>query len=171
MTRKTIGLLAVLALGLLLTGGVALAASVFCTGGQCVGTEASDTMQGLDSRSTPDQIFGLGARDSIFANAGDDEVIGGAGSDEIGGGAGNDTLIGGTGFDSIIGDTGQDTLRGGSDNDRLSGVDDPLGRFPAERDDIDCGENADGSADDDFAAVDRLDTVKNCERVVRSRSQ
>ena len=171
MERKTIGILAALALGLLLTGGVALAKFVACTGGKCVGTESSDTIQGLDSRSTRDEIFGLGSRDNIFANAGDDTVNGNSGDDEIGGGAGGDTLSGNGGNDSIIGDTGQDKMFGGGGNDRVSGIDDPLGRFPAERDEIDCGENPDGSADNDFASVDRLDTVKNCEQVARSQSQ
>ena len=171
MTRKIMGMVAVLALGLLLTGGVALAASVFCTGGQCVGTQFSDTMQGLNSRSTPDEIFGLGARDNIFANAGDDFAYGGGGSDHLQGGLGNDTLKGESGNDSIIGGGGQDKLFGGSANDSISGIDDPLGRAPAEKDEIDCGENPDGSADNDFAAVDGLDTVKNCERVVRSQPQ
>ena len=164
------GILAVLALGLLLSGGVALAKFVACAGGECRGTPFSDAMQGLDSAATPDEIFGLGARDNIFANAGDDTVNGGGGDDEIGGGAGGDTLKGNSGNDSIIGDAGQDTMLGGSGNDRISGVDTATSQGPAEKDVIDCGENPDGSADNDFAAVDRLDTVKNCERVVRSQS-
>ena len=169
MTRKTMGVLAALALGLLLTGGVALAV-VVCEGGECRGTAGSDNMQGLDSRSTPDQMFGLGAGDNIFANAGDDTASGGAGSDHLDGGLGNDTLKGGSGFDSLIGGGGRDKLFGGANNDRINAVEASSNLTPnAEADTVDCGENADGSADDDFAAVDRLDTVKNCERVVRSQ--
>ncbi len=166
------GALAALALGLLLTGGVALAKFVACTGGQCVGTEFSDNMQGLDSRSTPDEIFGLGAQDNIFANAGDDFAYGGGSGDHLDGGLGADTLKGESGNDSIIGGGGQDKLFGGANSDSINAVEASSNLTPnAEADTVDCGENADGSADDDFAAVDRLDTVKNCERVVRSQSQ
>ena len=172
MTRKFTGMLAALALALLLTGGAALAATIACTGGECIGTDASDNMQGLNSRSTPDQMFGLGAQDNIFANAGNDTASGGGGSDHLNGGLGNDTLTGGSGNDSIIGGGGQDKLFGGANNDRINAVEASSNLTPnAEADTVDCGENADGSADDDFAAVDRLDTVKNCERVVRSQSQ
>ena len=48
MTRKTMGLVAALVLGLLLTGVVALASFVDSAGGESRGTAGSDTMQGLN---------------------------------------------------------------------------------------------------------------------------
>ena len=168
MTRKTIALLGALALALLLTGGVAMAKFVACTGGQCLGTQFSDTISGLNSRSTPDRIFAHGSNDHVETNAGDDFANGGAGVDSLGGQAGNDTLEGSSGDDFIIGGPGRDTLKGGSGNDGINAREGTLG--PPEADTVDCGENADGSPDNDRADVDRIDTVLNCEQVFVSRS-
>ena len=163
MTRKMMGVVAVLALGLLLTGGVALAKFVACTGGQCLGTQFSDTISGLNSRSTPDRIFALGSNDHVETNAGDDFANGGAGIDSLGGQAGNDTLQGASGDDFIDGGIGRDTLKGGADDDSINAREGVFGS--PEADDVDCGENVDGSPDNDVASVDRIDTVKNCEQV------
>ena len=164
MTRKMIGVMAALALGLLLTGGVALAKFVACSGGQCLGTQFSDTISGLNSTSTPDRIFALGSNDHVETEAGDDFANGGAGIDALHGELGNDTLQGSSGDDFITGGPGRDTLKGGSDDDGIVSAESVAFGRP-EADDVDCGENADGSPDNDRADVDRLDTVKNCERV------
>jgi Ca2+-binding RTX toxin-like protein len=163
MTRKMMGVLAVLALGLLLTGGVAMAKFVACTGGQCLGTQFSDTISGLNSASTPDRIFAIGANDHVETNAGDDFANGGAGHDALHGQAGNDTLQGSSGNDFITGGPGRDTIKGGSGNDGIVSAESLASGRP-EADDVDCGENLDGP-DNDRADVDRLDRVKNCERV------
>jgi hypothetical protein len=164
MKRTMMGVLAVLALGLVLvlSGGVAMAKFVACTGGSCVGTESSDTIAGLDSVSVPDTISGLGARDEIATNAGNDFADGGAGDDAIHGQQGIDRLFGGSGNDFIDGGRGIDTIRGGTGNDSINALE-PRG-LPAERDDVDCGEDANG-LDVDTAMVDQLDVVRNCEKV------
>ena len=168
MTRTMMGVLAALALGLLLTGGVALASFVGCTGGDCFGTQFADTMSGLNSETTPDRIFGLGSTDFISAKAGDDYAHGGADRDQVFGDAGNDTLMGGSGADFVAGDRGRDTIKGGTGNDSILATESAV-FGPPEADVVDCGEDADGR-DVDTAQVDRLDTVRNCEKVFVSRS-
>jgi Ca2+-binding RTX toxin-like protein len=163
MTRKMMGALAVLALGLLLTGGVAMAKFVACTGGQCLGTQFSDTISGLNSTSVPDRIFAIGSNDHVETNAGDDFANGGAGHDALHGQAGKDTLQGSSGNDFITGGPGRDTIKGGSGNDGIVSAESVAFGRP-EADVVDCGENLNGP-DDDRADVDRLDTVTNCERV------
>src|SRR3712207_123378 len=101
MTRKMMAMLAALALGLLLTGGVALAKFVACSGGQCLGTPFSDSISGLNSTSTPDRIFAVGDNDHVETNAGDDFANGGAGHDAVHGELGNDTIQGSSGDDFI----------------------------------------------------------------------
>jgi Ca2+-binding RTX toxin-like protein len=165
MKRKMMGVLAVLALALVLSGGVAMAKFVACTGGSCVGTEFSDTISGLDSASIPDTISGLGARDEIATNAGNDFADGGPGDDAIHGQLGIDRLFGGAGNDFIDGGPGIDTIRAGAGNDSIVAAE-PKG-LPAEKDDIDCGEDANG-LDVDTVQADQLDVVKNCEKVFRT---
>ena len=116
----------------------------------------------LPSATTPDQIFGIGASDHIETNAGDDFASDGTGDDSIGGQAGNDDLRGGTGRDFIDGRTGRDFIGGGIGSDSINAVE-PRSAS-AEADVVDCGEDANG-LDVDFANVDRLDTVRNCEKV------
>ena len=152
-----------LALGLLLTGGVALAGFVECTGGQCLGTEASDSMFGLDAASPRDVIFGLGARDEIATNRGDDFANGGPGDDAVHGQLGNDDLRGGSGRDFITGGRGNDFMGGGIGNDSIVATESAI-FGPPEADEVDCGEDANG-LDVDTAFVDRIDTVRNCEKV------
>jgi Ca2+-binding RTX toxin-like protein len=166
MMRKMMGVLAVLALALVLSGGIAMAKFVACTGGPCVGTNSSDSISGLNSVSVPDTISGLGARDEIATNAGSDFADGGAGDDAIHGQQGDDRLFGGSGKDFIDGGRGIDTIRAGVGNDSINAVE-PTG-LPAEADDVDCGEDANGQ-DVDTAFVDRLDRVTNCEKVFRSQ--
>ena len=163
MTRKIMGVVAVLVLGLLLTGGVALAKFVACTGGQCLGTQFSDTISGLNSTSIPDEIFAIGSNDHVETRAGDDFANGGAGDDALHGQAGNDTLQGSAGRDFIDGGIGRDTIKGGAGDDSINAREGVFGS--PEADDVDCGENVDGSPDNDVASVDRIDTVKNCEQV------
>ncbi|HEY7034808.1 MAG TPA: hypothetical protein VH482_25940 [Thermomicrobiales bacterium] len=166
MKRQMMAVLGVLALALVLSGGVAMAKFIACTGGSCVGTDASDSISGLNSVSIPDTISGLGARDEIATNAGNDFADGGAGDDAIHGQQGDDRLFGGSGNDFIDGGRGIDTIRAGVGNDTVNAVE--PASLAAQKDDVDCGEDADG-LDVDTAFVDRLDTVTNCEEVIRSR--
>jgi Ca2+-binding RTX toxin-like protein len=158
------GMLAVLMLGLLLTGGVALAAVVNCPGGfnPCFGTAKADIIRGTNGGET---IEGRGGADDIFANGGNDSVDGGPGDDEIHGGPGRDGLLGQDGNDALIGGPGPDTLRGRAGSDGINSDDVGTGGSRPEADVVDCGEDLSGQ-DVDTAVVDRLDTVSaNCERV------
>jgi len=157
MTRRMTAMLAVLALGLLLTGGTSLAALVRCKGGKCVGTEQADSLRGTLG---VDQIFGFGGPDEITASSGDDRVNGGAGDDLIFGEGGVDRINGGVGADRIVGGDDVDFIFGGSNSDVIDAASDE-GLGPV-RDEVDCGDG------DDRVTADRLDQVAaDCERVTR----
>ena len=107
--RKTVLLLATMALAGLLASGLALAApkggdtttTINCTAGaSCQGT------------SGPDIIYGTSSADVIIPYAGKDVVYAGGGNDEVRHSFGDDTIHGGT---------GADTLRGGFDHDTIYG--------------------------------------------------
>ncbi len=107
--RKTVLLLATIALAVLLAGGLALAAPkgdntttiINCTpGASCQGT------------SGPDKIYGTESADVIIPYAGKDEVYARGGNDEVRHSFGDDIIYGGT---------GADTLRGGFDHDTIYG--------------------------------------------------
>ncbi len=87
-------------------------------GGQVVGGEANDTLNG---GAGEDEVIGAGGNDLITAGAGNDEVSGGQGDDTIRGQAGDDTLNGGGGDDSVLGGIGADTLTGRGGDDTLKG--------------------------------------------------
>jgi Ca2+-binding RTX toxin-like protein len=95
----------------------------------------------------PDRLQGTAGADRICGLAGDDWISGGRGNDYLDGGSGNDTIFGGPGHDTILGRDGRDVIfaRDG------------------ERDWIDCGNGY------DIAVVDRIDHVRNCERVLRAQ--
>ena len=62
---------------LLLSSAVALAAinSIECPGGECLGTEGDDSMNGTDAY---DQMYGLGGNDNMFGHFGNDDMDGGS---------------------------------------------------------------------------------------------
>jgi Ca2+-binding RTX toxin-like protein len=155
--RRTILLLATMALTLLVASGVALA--VIKVGGPgpdtLMGTKGSDTLAG---RGNSDWIDGRAGNDVINGGPGDDDplspaignLIGGSGADIISGGSGGDLMYDG-------GDSAVDILYGGDGNDFI--ISSSYNR-PAARDIVSCG------AGRDFASVDRKDIVRNdCERV------
>ena len=107
--RKTVLMLATMALAGLLASGLALAApkgddtttTINCTAGaSCQGT------------SGPDIIYGTSSSDVIIPYAGKDVVYAGGGNDEVRHSFGDDMIHGGT---------GADTLRGGFDHDTIYG--------------------------------------------------
>ena len=142
--RRTLLLMATAALALLVTSGVALAASVNCptaSGGYCYGTNADDSLYGT---SNVDRIYGYGGQDLMYGYGGGDFMYGGneaglgdkmrggggadrmngqGGDDSIYGGAGNDTINGGAGNDVIQGDSGSDALNKGTGSDRVNAQD------------------------------------------------
>src|SRR5215217_6183572 len=115
--RRTIVLLATMALTLLVASGVALAVTK-------IGTNGPDTLQGTNKA---DNLLGNGGNDVLYALGGRDTLVGGGGKDWVLGGnkarplGGVKTLLGGPGNDGMFGGRGPDDMVGGSGNDRLSG--------------------------------------------------
>jgi Ca2+-binding RTX toxin-like protein len=111
--RRTIVLLATMALTLLVASGVALAVTR-------IGTDGPDTLRG--SRGD-DNLIGRGGNDILLSLAGDDTLLGGPGKDVVNGGnlaepfAGNKNLEGGEGNDAVQGGLGSDNVLGGEGND------------------------------------------------------
>lgn len=171
--RRTTILLTVMMLALLVGSGVALAATVRCTGGECRGTAAADTLIGSEIR---DVMYGFNGNDTLNGRGGDDEIYGalhadllrgGDGLDEIYGGSGNDRLYGEGSSDTIYGGTGADILSGGPGVDEISGgrQNDRINSADGVAEIVDCGLGED-TADVDFDSQGRLlDNVSNCENV------
>ena len=111
--RRTMLLLATMALTLLVASGVALAVTR-------IGTDGPDTLRGTKG---DDNLIGKGANDTLLSLAGDDTLLGGPGKDVVNGGslaqpfAGNKNLVGGEGNDVVQGGLGSDNVLGGEGND------------------------------------------------------
>ena len=99
-------------------------------------------------------IVGTPAADVLDGTRGNDRICGLTGADRISGGPGNDYLDGGNGNDTIFGGAGHDTILGKGGRDVIFARD-------GQRDWIDCG------TEYDIAIVDRIDHVRNCEKVIR----
>src|SRR5215207_1409456 len=119
LMRRTIVLLAAMALTLLVASGVALAATK-------IGTNGPDTLRGTNGA---DDLVGLGGNDVLFGLGGRDNLLGGPGKDWVLGGnerrplEGDKNLVGGSGNDGVLGGLGSDNPLGGSGNARsASGV-------------------------------------------------
>jgi Ca2+-binding RTX toxin-like protein len=134
--RKTILVLASVALAIVVLGGVAWAANIQCPNagidrtptpvGQvairlCDGTEKADTMHGT---KYADRMSAKSGADTMYGRAKYDEMFGGPGPDKMYGGQGFDHLFAGAGVDRIYGQDEVDHLftsnayRDGRQNDR-----------------------------------------------------
>src|SRR5215208_386433 len=127
--RRAILLLTVMAAGLVLASGVALAITK-------IGTQGRDFLKGTDAA---DNLVGRGENDRIFSLAGKDILIGGTGKDLLWGGAirsshhdlpvdytssgGEKKLVGGSGNEVLYGGRGSDIILGNEGNDLLIGND------------------------------------------------
>jgi Ca2+-binding RTX toxin-like protein len=100
MLRRVVLLGGMLLVGVIMLGGVALAANK-------VGTFGPDTLEGTNQM---DRLYALGAADTIEGRAGNDDCYGGSGADEISCGNGNDRIDGGFGEDILFGGPGNDTI-------------------------------------------------------------
>jgi hypothetical protein len=178
MRRLTL-LLATMGMALLLSTGVAFAATFNCTAGRaCIGTEAPDTLNGssgidpyMDGRQDDDELF---ANDGEYAymqgdafdapnndttTDGDDLLQGGPGYDEMVGFGGADTFLGGARGDFIFAEEtsenkGEDIVNSGRGNDFIQARDET-------KDTINCGK---GNKDVAFFDKGGIDTVaNNCE--------
>ena len=171
--RRTIVLLATMALTLLVASGVALAVTK-------IGGPGPDTLRGtnkadnLIGKGGNDKLFGLAGRDNLLGGSGKDKVFGGnerrlsGGDKNLVGGSGNDEILGGLGVDNILGEEGNDLVADGPDGDfatdTLSAGDgnDVVEAFtdPASKDLVSCGEGF------DRVFANRKDMVApDCERV------
>lgn len=169
--RRTMMLVAIVAVGLLAASGVALAANKF-------GGPGPDTLRGTNG---PDNLFGGGGDDELLALGGPDNLYGGPGKDlvyggtrerpyggpkNLEGGPGNDVVFAGKDSSSLWGDGGNDYVAGGSTRakDLLLGGpgDDVIPAFndPAAADVVRCGSGF------DRVHADRKDKVaRDCEEV------
>jgi Ca2+-binding RTX toxin-like protein len=134
--RRTMLLLATMALTLLVASGVALAVTR-------IGTDGPDTLRGTKG---DDNLIGQGGNDTLLSLAGDDTLLGGPGKDVVNGGslaeplAGNKNLVGGEGNDAVQGGLGSDNVLGGEGNDYMvDGEPEP----PAVKDILSSGEGND----------------------------
>ena len=108
--RRTILLVATMALTLLVASGVALAITK-------IGTDGHDNLKGTNGSDT---LVGMGGNDRIKGRGGADVIVGGRGNEyEWGmfGGRGADDMSGGPGRDYVFGASGPDVLKGGPGND------------------------------------------------------
>src|SRR5215208_4449000 len=87
--RRTILLLATMALTLLVASGVALAVTK-------IGGPGPDTLKGTNG---DDNLIGKGGNDELYALGGDDNLVGGPGNDLVGSGFGSDRILGEAGND------------------------------------------------------------------------
>jgi Ca2+-binding RTX toxin-like protein len=145
--RKMGLLLAVMAVGLVVASGAALAATINCAG-DCSGTNDPDRLIGSTASQT---MLGLDGGDSISGYRGDDDVEGGAGGDAVYGGLGDDRVLGGTGNDYVEGDYGHDNINTGTGSDKVAAKD-------GYRDRITCGQGR-----RDKVYKDKKDRTQGCE--------
>src|SRR5215207_6973529 len=161
MMRRTMLLVATMALTLLVASGVALAVTK-------IGGPGPDHLRGTNG---DDILIGRGGNDILNALAGDDELLGGRGKDVVVGGesccdesdfsGGNKNLLGGPGNDAVVGGLGADNIVGKGGNDLVGVFNDP-----AFKDIVACG----GGLDRVFA--DKKDLVaSDCERVADTPSE
>ena len=175
MKRLTL-LLAVMGMALLLSAGVAFAATFDCIANRgCIGTNGPDTLNGstgddfMDAMQDDDELFGNEGHDSMYGDAfaapnndtstdGDDHLEGGPGFDDMTGYGGADEFSGGANGDFIFAEEsseneGEDTVNSGGGNDFIQAIDQT-------KDTINCGKGK-----RDIAFFDKgIDTVaNNCE--------
>ena len=146
--RRTATILAVVALMVVFSTGVVLAAYEV----SITGIDDADIISGTRKA---EHISGLGG-DQLNGGGGADLVEGGLGSDELGDGTDRDAVYGGGGADNLIGqgdDTSVDRFYGGGDTVQSRDV-------PALKDTVKCG------AGTDTVYADKADVVGDgCERV------
>ena len=117
--RRTILMVATMALTLLVAGGVALAVAK-------IGNQGRNFLKGT---AGADNLIGKGETHLIFGLAGNDNLIGGSGKDIVRGGTferslgGNKNLLGGGGNDVVFGGKGSDRVMGEEGDDALLGDD------------------------------------------------
>jgi Ca2+-binding RTX toxin-like protein len=114
--RRTILLLATMALTVLAVSGVALAVNK-------IGTDGPDNLMGTNKA---DNLFGKGGNDDLFGLKGRDTMVGGSGKDWVIAGGfqdqsaeGDKNLVGGPGNDAVLAGQGTDNVLAGGGNDEI----------------------------------------------------
>jgi len=114
--RRTIVLLATMALTLLVASGVALAVTK-------IGTNSPETLRGTNKA---DNLVGRGGNDILYGLRGRDNLVGGEGKDWVVGGSpqdqsaeGDKNLVGGSGNDALLAGQGSDHVLAGGGNDEI----------------------------------------------------
>lgn len=107
MGRKAILLLTSLAVMVVVSAGLALAANI-------TGTKQPDTLTGTPDA---DKIAGSAKVDTINGEAGNDQLYGDSGNDIVNGGPGADNVQSGTGIDTANGQDGDSDFVSVVDND------------------------------------------------------
>jgi hypothetical protein len=133
------------------------------------GLAGNDVISGFSQRDClhgdagNDRLFGGNDVDRLFGGVGADLLDGAAGNDFLSGGTGNDRESGGAGNDQLYGGPGNDNLRGGVGVDRLDGNagNDTIDSYDGRREVVNCGTGV------DRVLADRLDVLRQCERVTR----
>src|SRR5215210_925740 len=151
--RRTVLLLAAMAVALLVVSGVALAIVKECPR-DCTGTDNPDRLSGS---ANPQKMKGLGGNDSISGYRGDDIVDGDGGNDAVYGGLGDDLIYGDAGNDYAEGDFGHDYIDTGRGRDKVAARD-------GYKDRIVCGQG-----NRDIVYKDSFDVTRGCERTVNQK--
>ncbi len=177
--KRTGLMLVIMAVMVILSAGVAVAAVEFGTDGRdfLVGTNGEDQLfgrggsDGLAGKEGDDLLYGDGGNDFMhggrvgwgMAADGEDKLFGGNGSDCMFGGSEDDILYGGPGNDDMghfcyefIFDRGSDVFYGGSGNDDIIALEDAKAQ---ERDLVFCG-----SGKDTVYYRKGVDRLFDCER-------
>jgi hypothetical protein len=174
--KRTMLLVGVVAMVVMLSTGVAFAATFDCIANRgCMGTNGPDTLNGstgddfMDAMQDDDELFGNEGHDFMYGDAfaapnndtstdGDDHLEGGSGFDDMTGYGGADEYLGGANGDFIFAEEsseneGEDTVDSGGGNDFIAAQD-------GVKDTISCGKGK-----RDVALFDKgIDTVaNNCE--------
>ncbi len=122
--RRTVLLVAVMALAMVAASGAALADRIAGNGedNRLVGTNGMDNISGA---AGADDIFGRGGPDKLFGDGGADDVHGGKGDDRLQSGLGRDELFGGPGddFANAIDRQFNDRIDCGPGDEDVAGID------------------------------------------------
>ena len=173
--RRLILAFAVMAMTLVVAGGVALAVNKIGTNGPDTlrGTNGDDTLIGKGGNDTllslrgRDNLLGGPGKDCLLCvtaslrNTGGDKILlGGPGNDDVWAGKGSDIVVGGEGNDLLIDDVfrefSKDKFSGGPGNDVIDVM-----HYRSARDLVVCGSGF------DRVGADRKDVVApDCEKVV-----
>src|SRR5215213_8939560 len=116
--RRTIVLLATMALTLLVASGVALAITK-------IGGPGPNTLRGTNGADNLLGKGGLAGGNERRPFGGDKNLVGGPGNDGVQGGIGADNLFGVSGDDFVHGDNGADRAVGGEGRDFIDGASGP----------------------------------------------